>query len=325
MQPAFADAGAVLDGDGLAHAFVFDQAGQTFARAVGIAGNDHRPFLKFCFNMCGQSTEKADSFLLPLGREVTPQASARIQHIRTRRLGERLETDHAFADQRGFPRGVGQVQPFGRCGLIDAIHLRPVRHRQPAGFVLIRDTLPSRQTLRGQLVVQRDRRPRHIVEQGLERLVKERHPVFCALMLAPCADRFIQRIIGARGPEFDPVVLAETGDSTFVKDDFADGGKLHELQLFCSALRHRIKATRPVQRIAKEVQPHRAKITGWENVDDAAADRVVARLGHRRALDKAHADKESAQSRLVYPVAHTSRKRGIAQHIARRHPLGRGV
>ena len=142
MQPAFADAGAVLDGDGLAHAFVFDQPSQPLPRAVGIAGDDHRPFLKFCFNMCDQGTEKTYGFLLPFGGEVAPQASARIQHMRTCRLWERLETDHAFADQRGFPRGVGQVQPLGRCGLIDAVHFRPVRHRQPAGFVLIRDTLP---------------------------------------------------------------------------------------------------------------------------------------------------------------------------------------
>ena len=155
--------------------------------------------------------------------------------------------------------------------------------------------------------------------------MKERHPVFRTLMLAACTDRLVQRIIGARDPEFDPVILAKTGDRAFVQNNLADGGQFDQFQLFGGALRGRIKAPRAVQRVAKQIKPHGAKVTGWENVDDATADRVIPRFGHRRALHKPHAYQKPPQCGFVDTVTHTGGKRGSSQHIACRHPLRCGV
>ena len=71
MQPAFSNPRAVLDGDGLPHAFIFDQAGQPFTGTIGIAGDDHGAVLKFLFKMRCQGPEKANSFLLSFRCKVT--------------------------------------------------------------------------------------------------------------------------------------------------------------------------------------------------------------------------------------------------------------
>ena len=104
--------------------------------------------------------------------------------------------------------------------------------------------------------------------------------MFHALMLAPRRDRIVQRIVKPGGAEFDPVVLAEPGDRRVIQDDFRYRGEIDGFQLFDGALADRIEPPRPVQHIAKQIEPHRAGIAGGIDVDDAATHRVVAGFRH---------------------------------------------
>ena len=86
-------------------------------------------------------------------------------------------------------------------------------------------------------------------------------------------------------------------------------------------MRGGVKASRAVQHIAKEVQPHRPALARRKNVNDTAPYGVIARLRHRIALRKPHADEEVAQRSLVDPLAHPCAERRFAQHLTRRNSL----
>ena len=144
-------------------------------------------------------------------------------------------------------------------------------------------------------------------------------------MLAPRTDRLVQRIVGAGCAKFQTVALAKTGDRRLVQNHLGHRRQFDQIQFLSGALGCRIKAARAVQRIAEQIEPHRPQIARRIDVDDAAAHRVIAGFHHRRALHKPHAHQKMAQRFFVDPVAHTGRKRRLAQNVARRHPLGRGI
>ena len=122
MQPAFADAREVRHRNGLGNAFVFDQASQTFAGTFRIRRNDHRPRTKPCFNVRHQGTEKADTFLLSLWREIAPNAPARVNDAQAHGLRQRRKAKHTATCDSRFPCRIIQIQPVGRRWLINTIH-----------------------------------------------------------------------------------------------------------------------------------------------------------------------------------------------------------
>ena len=144
-------------------------------------------------------------------------------------------------------------------------------------------------------------------------------------MLAPGTHRLVKRIVGPGRAEFDAIILPEAGDRGLIKDHLGNRRQFHRRELFDRALIGRIKAARAVEHIAKEVEPHRAIMAGREDVDDAAANGIVARLHHRGRLRKAHADKEILERALVDPLAHPRGKGRLAQHAARGDALRGGV
>ena len=66
MQAAFSDAFGIGDRDDIRQTLIFDQPGQTFPRAFGIAGDQNRTLFKLCINMRSQCPEKTYGFLLSL-------------------------------------------------------------------------------------------------------------------------------------------------------------------------------------------------------------------------------------------------------------------
>ena len=169
--------------------------------------------------MIGQRSEKADTFLLALRREIAANAPACVCDTGASGLWQRRKLHCAAVHQCAFPRQIVQIEAtwFGR--LIDAVHLRAVFHRQTARFILIFDAVPARQPRPGDLIVQRDGGVRQIVKQGFQFFVKERQPVFRALMFAPGADGLIKRIVGACRAKFQPVALAKTGNGSLVQNN----------------------------------------------------------------------------------------------------------
>ena len=145
------------------------------------------------------------------------------------------------------------------------------------------------------------------------------------LMLAASADRLVQRIVGARRAKLQPVVLAKPRHCCLVQYHLGDRRQLDHVQLFRGPLGRGIKPARPVQHIAEQVQSHRPQIAGRVNVDDPAAHRVIAGLGHRGRLHEPHAHQKSAQRRIVNPVTDPRRKSSLAQDRPRRQLLRGGV
>lgn len=94
------------------------------------------------------------------------------------------------------------------------------------------------------------------------------------------------------------------------------GASFNSIQLFGGALGHGIEPARAVQNIAEQVQPNRPAFTRRVDVDDAAADRIIAGLGHGGRLGKPHAHQKIAQPGLVDTAAHASGKAGARHDLA---------
>ena len=323
VHPVPADAAGIGDVDRADQPLVGQQPVEAVARTLRIAGDDDRAGRLPGADVIGQRAEQVDVFLLALGREIAPDAPAGIAHPRPRGRRQRVELHRPAPVQRRLPRRLVEVKLIGRYRLVDAAHAPLFGHRRATGFILVGDTLPARKVGRAQLVIQRHRHPGQVVEQLLQPLVEERQPVLGALRLAAGADRLVKRVVGAGGAELDAVVLPETADRRLVEHHLADRGQFDTVQLLRGALACRVEAARPVEHVAEQVQPHRPALARRVDVDDAAADRVVARLQHRGRLDKPHPREEIAQRALVDAPAHLRGEGRVAQDRARRHPLHR--
>ncbi len=155
--------------------------------------------------------------------------------------------------------------------------------------------------------------------------MEESEPVFGARMLLAGADRLVERIVRSGGAELDPVGLPEAADRLLVEDHLGDRREFHLRQLLGRALVARVEASRPVQRIAEEVEPDRAALARRPDVDDPAADRVIARFHDRRRLHETHPDEEGAKRLLVDPVLHARGEGRLPHGVARWNLLGRRV
>ena len=325
VKPALADPAKVADRDRLGQPFVLDQAGQAFARAFGIGRDDHRPAVQPGADMVGQGPEQANLFLLPLGREVASDAPARVQHTRSGRLFQRGELHHPAPRDGPVPPRIVEIEHPRRRRLVHRIEPLFLVHRMLARLVLVDDGVPPCRALRPGLVVERDGRPRQVVEDRLERVVEEPQPVLHPRLLAPRADSLVKRVVGARCAELDPVGLTEPGDRGLVEDDLGHRRQLDPVELFGGHLRAGIEPACAVQRVAEKVEPHRPRLPRRIDVDDAAAHGVVARLRHRGSLDKTHPHQERAQPRLVDAAADARGERGLAQDRTGRNTLRCGV
>ena len=66
-----------------------------------------------------------------------------------------------------------------------------------------------------------------------------------------------------------------------------DRHEIERAQLVGGALGLGIEAADRLQRVAEEIEPHRLGHAGREQIDDAAAHRIVAGLAHRRGAREA--------------------------------------
>jgi hypothetical protein len=263
--------GPVADRLGAGKPLVLHQPLKAFARAFGIGGDDDMPRLALRLNMRRQAPEKAEGFVLAFDRELAPDAAARVDHAGAGRLRQRHELEHPPVAERRLPRGVVEIEEPRRAGLVDGIDPVLGLHRLEARVVLVLDRLPAGEPRGRHLVVEEDGRAGQVVEQRLEPVVEERQPVLHARMLAPRADRLVERVVGAGRAELDPVVLPEAGDRGLVEDDLGDGGQFHHLELLGRALGRGVEAARAVEHVAEEVEPDRTALARRVDVDDAAA------------------------------------------------------
>ena len=168
-----------------------------------------------------------------------------------------MKFNHPMPPKRRTKRRIIHIQQLRRNRFINRINARFLIHRDFACFILINDRIPARQTRSRNLIINGDRCLWQIIKQGFKAIVKKRQPMFNALMFASRTDGFIERIIRTRRAKFDPIILPKPTNGRIIQNHFGHRGQFNHSQLFCGALCCNIKTPRPIQYIAKQIQPHR--------------------------------------------------------------------
>ncbi len=120
-----------------------------------------------------------------------------------------------------------------------------------------------------------------VVEQGAQPLLEQRQPVLHPRQPPPVAHRLIERIAGGIGAEQLAVAAAETLDAVLVEQRLAG----REQQMFAHAaggtLGIGIEQAQRLELVAKKIEPQARFQPRGVNVEDRAAHREFAGIGHR--------------------------------------------
>ncbi len=232
--------------------------------------------------------------------------------------------------QRGVPLRIGQIERRGferlvRRGARILLGIMLAVEELAAGLVVIRDQLQTRDFGFLHLMREEDQRARRVAEQRFEMVVEKRQPVLHALMLAPGADALIEHIVARRGAEGADVTGAETADGFRVQWSLRGGEKLDLGDLIGGELRLGIEFADRIERRAEEVEPQRFVHTRRPQVDNAAAQREIARLAHSRGLRVSVAHEERDQRLMLHRVADLRGEARLRDGRTRRHALERRV
>ncbi len=222
------------------------------------------------------------------------------------------------------PFGFGKVEPIRRqrfigcaaAGLIDGVFAR---------LEIIGDL---RETLVGGLLgerLDRNRTSFDVVEQGFEPFVKQRQPMLHAGMAAAFAHRLVKYVVRAGGAKSRDVAGAKQADRLRGELKLRHRHQVERTQFVGGALGLRIEAADRFQRVAEEIEPHRRVHAGREQVDDAAADGVIAGFAHRRCAVEAIELEPLGDAGHRQQIAGCSRERLLANDIALRHALQNGI
>ena len=178
-----------------------------------------------------------------------------------------------------------------------------------ARLVIIGDQFEPRGLRFFRLMAQHQQRARHEIEQRFELAVEQRQPMLHALRFAPRADGFIKRIVIGR-TEGGDIAGAEAADGCRVQRHFAGGQHFDFLDLAFRQLRFRIEQADGIQPVAEEIEPQRLLAAGRPQIDDAAAQREIARLAHRAGADIAVAGEKRGQLFVIHELAGARCKAG---------------
>src|SRR6266536_6208808 len=101
--------------------------------------------------------------------------------------------------------------------------------------------------------------------------------------MAPAfADRMVEHVVGAGCPECRHIAQPEAPDRFARQLEFSNRYEIERAQLIGRALAFGIEAADRLQRIAEKIEPYRLRHARGEEIDDATAHRVIARLTYRR-------------------------------------------
>ncbi len=163
------------------------------------------------------------------------------------------------------------------------------------------------------LGVQRHRRIRDVVQDRFHGGMKQRKPVLHAAMLAPGADRLVQRVLVQHDAEQLAIAGAEPRDRLLVQKNLGHRLQRDTVALLRRPLAHRVEGPHALQLIAEQVQPQRLLGPRREQVDDAAANGELARLAHGLRPRIAVVGQIGLQLVQVDPVADLGAERRVAK------------
>ena len=275
--------------------------------------------------MLPDRVEDVGAGVVPFGGEVVAGARADLDGIRAYfRRRELRQTCKRGAVEAVAPFGFGQIKPVRRQWLIERTAARLVE-RFLARLVVIGDL---RQALvRGffRQWLDRDRRRFEIIEQRRQLAVKQRQPMLDSGGAAAFAHRLIEHVIGTGCAKRRDVAGAKQPDRVRSELKLRHRHEVELAQFLGRALRLRIETANRFQRIAKEIEPHGDVHTRREQIDNAAAYRVVAGLAHGGGAGIAVKLEPLGDAGHRQQVARRGCKRLPGQCFARRHALENGV
>src|SRR5262249_49139955 len=133
-------------------------------------------------------------------------------------------------------------------------------------------------------------------------------------------DRLEQGIAGDRAEALQ-IAGAETLDRGRIEHDLADRPQLEAIDLAERALGQGIEGADRLEQVAKQIEPQRLFAAGREDVDDAAADRVLAGLDDGAAAPVAVARETGEQRLAIDLTAGLRREPAGADQLGRRQLL----
>ena len=168
-------------------------------------------------------------------------------------------------------------------------------------------------------------RAAHIIEQGLQRLVEQRQPVLHAGVLAPRADRLVERIVVGDRAEHRDIPRTETADRFGIERRLGRGQQRDGGFGAAAQLGFRIEGADRLQLRTEEIEPQRFIRTRRPQIDDAAARRVLARLAHGAGARIGVARQEAVQLFGIDMGARPREETRPGDAFARGHALHDGV
>jgi hypothetical protein len=151
-----------------------------------------------------------------------------------------------------------------------------------------------------------------MVEQGDQPVLEQRQPMFHPGLPPPFADGLIQRIAGCGRPEQLAIAGAEPLDARLVQQRLAGREQGKAVQMPLRALIGRVKAAQRFHLVAEKIDAHTAGLARRVEIDDAAAHRELALIGHRVDTDEAVGDQQLGQRVAVDPRAGLQAGRQLA-------------
>ena len=303
---------------------VFPQQADHAVAAAGAAARDQDPAIALLqpVDVLAHGLEQRPAPLRPLGHEIPAVAGARVRAALRLDEGRALRDRAACEQPRPFLRI--EKEGFWRNRMIGRVRDRG-GSRVRARIVEVRNGLEAVVTRFRRAMVEQHRAVRHVVEERLQPVVEERQPMLDAGVAPRGGDRLVERVLPGHGPELPAVGRAEAGDRLRVEQHLADRREVHGIGGLGAPLRDGIEPAHGLDRVAEEVEPHRALGIGRENIHDAAAHGIVARVHHRAGAHEAVALQVAEQGLGIERRAGRERERRVGEHRAGRHPLERCI
>ena len=294
------------------------------ARAVAPARDDN--FLALALqgaDVLDRGLEHIGVFVLALGRKIAAGNAAAIDHGQLAAFGrgEGRELRRRLLGQP-FREFLGRkIKLVGRQRLV--IAMRGVLRKGRAARVVI--ILDLGETLgRGalDLGIEQQRRVADVIEQAVELVVQQRHPVIEPAGTAAFAHRFIEHVAARLGAEQGDVFLAEALDRLAGDRRFIDRHEIERPQLPGGALAFRVEGADGLQNVAKKVEPHRGRQARRIKIDNAAAQGIFAALPHSGGAQKSVGVEPKREGVEIDGGAGRGRKTLGRHLLERRNPLG---
>ncbi len=301
---------------------------KSVARAQGQRRDHHPPPLGPLFGDIGHdfrehSVEAARAHLGERApRQAVHRADGRIGIVFGRGV-EAGEQNRRVDRDVATPFRVVEIKARGRHRMVGSAAVPQARGlRRLARDVVFVDLVPRGFQAFVQARVEHDGGFRRVGEQRVHAVGKQRQPMLHPHEAPTGGNRLVERIVGDRAEKL-AVAGAELGNARLVEADLADRAQHQAFERATGALRHRVEGAQRVEGVAEEVEARRIGCTGGEDVDDAAAHRVFARLQHLLGTAVAVAFEERNQVRRVDRRTADEVEMRARHGLAQRHPLHR--